>query len=101
MRRHNGYLTSALLAISLYRGVRPALAQDSWQAAAPMPTRRADLITVTGTDGRLYVIDGRTSNGAPSVALRLLEIYDPTANRWVTGTPPSGGHYGGRATLGL
>jgi len=90
----------AVSLLSLCFAAQSALAQGVWTGVAPMPTRRADLAVVTGADGRLYAINGRTANGAPSLALRLMEIYNPAANSWVTGAAPLGGHYGGRAALG-
>src|ERR1039457_2317825 len=92
-------LCSLFLGLAVwFAPVRPLTAQGSWQTMAHMPTRRADLAAVTGPDGRIYAINGRTGNGV--AALQLLEIHDPVTNTWATGAPPMGGHYGGRAVLG-
>lgn len=54
-----------------------------WREAAPMPTARADLATIAGSDGLLYAVGGRNGTGY----LRTVEVYDPQKNAWSRRAP--------------
>jgi len=55
---------------------------QSWTytGLAVMPTPRAELAAVAGSDGRIYAIGG--NNGGS--ALNTVEAYDPASNTWTT-----------------
>lgn len=57
----------------------------TWATAAPMPTPRADLAVVTGSDGRIYAIGGAA--GGDLEALSTVEVYSPDTNTWTAGPP--------------
>jgi N-acetylneuraminic acid mutarotase len=59
-----------------------AAGQFAWSSAAPMPTARLLLATVTGPDGRIYALGGQPNTGSNN--LSTLEAYDPAANTWTT-----------------
>jgi N-acetylneuraminic acid mutarotase len=59
---------------------------NHWSLGAPMPTARAGLAAVTGTDGYIYAIGGTSSAidwDATLRALSVVERYSPTTNRWM------------------
>jgi Kelch motif/Galactose oxidase, central domain len=53
----------------------------TWSAAAPMPTARAYLSVVAGTDGYIYAIGGVNQSGA---SLATVEAYNQVKNTWIT-----------------
>ena len=57
-------------------------ATGTWSEGTPMPTPRAFLAVVAGTDGFIYAIGGTDSSGK-SVA--TVEKYNPATNAWSTG----------------
>ena len=67
--------------------VQVGWSQDStgaWLTRAPMPTARKEISNATvAISGRVYVVGGVARNGQITNAL---EIYDPTADVWRTGT---------------
>lgn len=67
----------------------PAVEADRWSDLAPMSTGRSRL-AVVAHEGLIYAIGGETGKGVTG----LLEIYDPTSDRWRRGaskpTPVSG-----------
>ena len=54
-------------------------ATDTWSPGADMPTPRAYLAVVAGTDGKIYAIGGTGENGKP---LATVESYNPVTNTW-------------------
>ena len=58
------------------------VANGTWTSLAPMPTPRAYLTVVAGTDGLIYAIGGVNSAGQ---TVNTAEIYNPTYGTWRTG----------------
>jgi hypothetical protein len=54
----------------------------TWTVLAPLPTPRAYLTVVGGTDGLVYAIGGVDSTGK---SVNTVEIYNPTLGSWSTG----------------
>jgi len=54
--------------------------EDDWQTVAPLLLPRVQHAVVTGPDGCIYAIDGRTSLGQPPST--TVERYDPWTDRW-------------------
>jgi N-acetylneuraminic acid mutarotase len=69
--------TTALGAVELYNPVK-----GSWSELAPLPTPRAYLSVVAGTDGKIYAIGGVDASGK---TVGTVEIYNPTTNSWSEG----------------
>lgn len=61
-------------------------AATSWRAVAAMPSARAGAQSAVGRDGRVYVMGGWQGVGAPTYSATV-DVYDPAADRWSTGTP--------------
>jgi N-acetylneuraminic acid mutarotase len=57
---------------------------NTWTTVAPMHEPRAGLAAVTGTDGRIYAIGGRTQDPTAfsPMALATVEAYTPSTNTW-------------------
>lgn len=60
---------------------------------APIPAGRGGSVAVT-LNGRIHVIGGE-----PAVYARRHDIYDPAANRWLTGTPLPAPVHGGAGVV--
>jgi Kelch motif/Galactose oxidase, central domain len=58
------------------------VATGTWTSLAPMPTPRAYLTVVAGTDGFIYAIGGVNAAGQ---TVNTVEIYNPTYGTWRTG----------------
>lgn len=58
------------------------VATGTWTALAPLPTPRAYLTVVAGTDGLIYAIGGVNSSGQ---TVNTVEVYNPTFGTWKTG----------------
>jgi N-acetylneuraminic acid mutarotase len=52
-------------------------ATNTWTTAADLPTPTADLVTVTGVDGRIYAIGGWLGG-----AIATVVAYTPSTNTW-------------------
>lgn len=71
-------------------------ADDSWNALAPMPTKRGSPVAAA-VDGKIYVIGGATMHegsdaavihpARPHRAVGTNEVYDPETDTWETLTP--------------
>lgn len=76
---------------------------DSWSRLAPMPTPREALCAVAapGADGhiRIYAIGGR-DRAKPGNGLSVVEVYDPTTDRWSIMAPMPTPRHAHAATLG-
>ncbi|MGB2696683.1 MAG: glutaminyl-peptide cyclotransferase [Candidatus Zixiibacteriota bacterium] len=58
---------------------------ESWVMGSPMPTPRYQLGVVTGSDGLIYAIGGRSSPlGDP---VDIVEVYDPFRDTWSSASP--------------
>ncbi|GAC1400349.1 MAG: kelch repeat-containing protein [Chloroflexota bacterium] len=53
-----------------------------WANLAPLRTRRAGLVAVTGADGRIYAIGGDSVYSGAGGAGNTVEAYDPVTNTW-------------------
>jgi N-acetylneuraminic acid mutarotase len=51
----------------------------SWSVKKSMPTQRAHLQAVAGSDGRIYVIGGQIKDGAVT---DVVEVYEPSTDTW-------------------
>ena len=61
---------------------------NAWIALPPMPTARAGLAAVPGTDGRVYAIGGYSfSWSTGSQYYRNVEAFDPRTSTWATLAP--------------
>jgi Kelch motif len=58
------------------------VANGTWTEMAPMPTPRAYLAVVGGTDSKIYAIGGADASGNP---LATVEVYNPQTNSWSEG----------------
>ena len=59
------------------------IATNSWTSGASLPVGVYQHSAITGLDGKIYIIGGRSSSsGAP---VGLVQIYNPTANTWSVG----------------
>jgi hypothetical protein len=58
------------------------VASGTWTEMASMPTPRAYLAVVGGTDSKIYAIGGADASGNP---LATVEIYNPQTNSWSEG----------------
>jgi hypothetical protein len=58
------------------------VATGTWTEMAAMPTPRAYLAVVGGTDSKIYAIGGADASGNP---LGTVEVYDPQTNSWSEG----------------
>ena len=58
------------------------VASGTWTEMAPMPTPRAYLAVVGGTDSKIYAIGGADSSGH---SLATVEVYNPQTNTWSEG----------------
>jgi len=54
----------------------------SWSVMAPMPTPRAYLSVVAGTDGNVYALGGVDAGGH---TVNTVEVFNPAKNSWSTG----------------
>jgi N-acetylneuraminic acid mutarotase len=73
--------------------------QGTWHAAAPMPTKRAEVAAAT-LDGKIYVVGGFEKPSMGNVMnfaiTPAVEMYDPATDRWTSKTPlPIGLHHVG------
>ena len=55
--------------------------EGKWETLAPMPTPRHDLESVS-FNGKIYAI-----SGANEKTTRVMEVYDPKANKWTAAAP--------------
>jgi N-acetylneuraminic acid mutarotase len=62
---------------------------DSWTSAAPMPEPKVLHGAVTGSDGRIYVFGGTSTDGPPVTASAF--AYDVNADAWSPVPPMAGG----------
>jgi N-acetylneuraminic acid mutarotase len=67
-----------------------------WSTIQAMPTPRAELAAVAGSDGSIYAIGGQTSGSATGV----VEVYDPALDSWSTRAPMPTPRYGLAAVVG-
>jgi Kelch motif len=58
------------------------VANGTWTEMASMPTPRAYLAVVGGTDSKIYAIGGADASGNP---LATVEIFNPQTNSWSEG----------------
>jgi N-acetylneuraminic acid mutarotase len=69
----------------------------SWTERASIPTPRAQVATIVGDDGKIYVMGGYNQ----TVALNVTEVYNPSTNTWETRAPMLEGVRGAAAAKGL
>jgi hypothetical protein len=76
---HRLFVALACLGLSLALPTTIAAAQDSgrWTVGQPMPSERSE-IAAAEVDGRIYAVGGYTGE-------RVVEMYDPMADRWAQG----------------
>ncbi len=73
---------------------------DKWTACSPMATPRWHLMAAT-VNGKIYAIGGIAGIGDKRTVLDVVEVYDPTTDRW-TALPamPVGNSNAGVTTVG-
>jgi hypothetical protein len=83
-------------------------ATRSWRSAASMSTRRFGHTATLLPDGHVLVVGGDRGNlrlgtggGRPQQAVASMEIYDPTADEWISAGTLRQPRYGHQATLML
>lgn len=59
------------------------IATNSWSTGASMPVAVQQHSAVLGSDGKIYIIGGRTLSAGPPVG--LVQIYNPATNTWSAG----------------
>jgi N-acetylneuraminic acid mutarotase len=59
------------------------IATNTWSTGANMPLGVQQHSAITGADGRIYIIGGRSLSSKEPVG--LVQIYNPTTNTWTSG----------------
>lgn len=83
---------------------QPESDQGSWRTAAPIPTKRTEVVAAA-LEGKIYVVGGfekpSLGNVMSFAITRSVEMYDPATDRWASKAPlPVGLHHVGIGIVG-
>ncbi len=73
---------------------------DSWSNGSAMPSACTMSEAVAMTNGLIYVISGMNETADPNIPTGLVQIYDPVADSWSSGSSMSEPRYSG-ATVAI
>jgi N-acetylneuraminic acid mutarotase len=75
-------LGAAPYVVNMVASYRPGA--PSWTSSPPLPTARYALAAVTGNNGTIYAIGGRSRRNQ---TLRTVEVYNPNLDPWTAAAP--------------
>jgi N-acetylneuraminic acid mutarotase len=73
--------TATVSALNIVEAYNPST--NTWSTVASMPTAQEAEGAALGSDGRIYVVGGKSDSTA-TTQLNTVQAYNPTANTWAT-----------------